>query len=787
MKKLLTIILICVCSLCAFTQNTSVTGFVFDAQSGECVIGANVFLADHSRGTATDTKGHFGISLTLPATICLSYIGYADTTFTLYSQPEKPLTITLRPITEMLQTVEVSATKMEMERPRFNTITLTAKTIESLPTLGSRPDIIKAAQLMPGIEPFSEGSSIMLVRGGNPGENQYILDNVPLIYVNHLGGFMSVFNSEMINSMDIYKGGFPARFGGKLSSIVNLTGKKGDVSQLKGSLDIGLTDMAFSVEGPGGLKNSSFIVTGRKTFFEALLYGVSEIAKLAEAQDNNIIYGFHDFDAKYTWSPNSKNVFSLNVYEGDDYLCVWKNSNNKNRKEKARIGNVWGNLLVAGQWDRTVGTRVFATNTLSYTRYRLRQNNKVFIRDGGDTLVDIHQIGKSTVQDVSIRSDWKLTAGKVWSLEYGLQSSFLSYAPNNVINKKEGNNSPRDRDVTHVFDNAVYLDNKFTFGKVADGSIGLRVGFYANKELKHFSFEPRFNFNFHIRRSTINISAMSVTQNQHLLLTPGSILNSEIWIPADSSFLPSRSDQASIGWQRGFLGDRLRVEANAYYKIMRNLTTYREGYVTMLGDGNWRNKVTSGGKGESYGVELAIKADFGNISGMAAYTYSHTTRQFEEINNGEPYLFEYDRPHSVNLNVNYDLNPRWSFSASWVYQTGMPFTPIVGIQYTPIMDDDGEMELVQTNIYGKRNSDRMRDYHRLDIAAKLKTLTRKGRRAEWTFSIYNVYCRQNPYYYYYGDKKGNPLSWGEYPDDPQSLWQRSFFPIIPSFSYKIWF
>ena len=337
MKKI--VLLICLfTSLFAQAQQTRITGFVSDANDGERIIGANVFLHDRSKGVATDQKGYFNLAVELPATLCVSCVGYEETCLKV-DHADQPLQIRLQPLTETLQSVDVSASRIE-RKTNFNTLTLNAKSIDQLPTLGSRPDIIKAAQQLPGIEAATEASSLMIVRGGNPGENLYLLDNVPLIYVNHLGGFMSVFNSEMINTMDVYKGGFPARFGGKLSSIVDLTTKKGDPSRLKGSLSAGLTDLAFAVEGPGGLKNSSFIVTGRKTLTEALLFAASKLSQEMGGQDYNMAYGFHDINAKYTWAPDAKNSFAFNVYEGDDYMRIWKNNEENGDIERNSIGNI---------------------------------------------------------------------------------------------------------------------------------------------------------------------------------------------------------------------------------------------------------------------------------------------------------------------------------------------------------------------------------------------------------------------------------------------------------------
>ena len=768
-------------SLFAQAQQTHISGFVSDANDGERIIGANVFLQDRTRGVATDQKGYFNLAVELPATLCISCIGYEETCLKL-DQADNPLQIRLKPLTETLQSVEVSATRID-RKTNFNTLTLNAKSIDQIPTLGSRPDIIKAAQQLPGIEAATEASSLMIVRGGNPGENLYMLDNVPLIYVNHLGGFMSVFNSEMINTMDIYKGGFPARYGGKLSSIVDLTAKKGDPTKLKGSISAGLTDLAFAVEGPGGLKNSSFIVTGRKTLTEALLFAGSQISKGSGGQDYNIIYGFHDINAKYTWAPDAKNSYSFNLYEGDDYMRVWKNKRENGEVERSSIGSIWGNLLVSGQWNSALSSRLFMANTLSFTHYRLKNKLMAHVANKVDT-TDFFSKSISRVGDLSLRSDWKLFVANAWTLEYGLLSSYLSYQPNHFTSTVV---TPSSADRSTVFDNSVYLDNKFKFGTWFNGSVGMRFNHYVNGDYRHLAWEPRLNLSLRIAQSTFNATAMRVTQNAHLMMTPGSIMNNEVWIPADARIKPATSDQASVGWQRGFWQDHISMEIDAYYKLLKDLATYREGYSTLLGDSDWRNKVEAGGKGKSYGLEMMTRFNFNRLDGYVGYTYSHTTRQFDHINNGKEYVFEYDRPHSVNINVNYQLTERWSLSALWTYQTGLPFTPVIGVQNTPVISPEGDVYFEQADIYGERNSDRMRDYHRLDLAAKFKTRNEKGRKAEWTFSIYNVYCRQNPYYYYYGDPKGDPLYWNQYPDEPQTLWQRNYFPIIPSFSYKVWF
>jgi Outer membrane receptor proteins, mostly Fe transport len=783
MRKRLELLLLFCCLLTqAKSQNLHLSGVVVDAQSNEAIIGANVYLSSRAHGTVTDNNGYFNMVLSPMDTLCFSFIGYRDTCFVVRNGLDKMLKIKLVSVAEMLGVVEIRAEKFD--KPSFGKINLTSKSIDQMPTIGSRPDIIKAAQQMPSIEPMTEASSTILVRGGSPGENLYLLDGVPLIYVNHVGGFMSVFNPVMINSMDVYKGGFPSRFGGKLSSVVELTTKKGDPTRFQGTLSAGLTDLAFSLEGSGGLENSSFIITGRKTLFDLLFLGGTALAKEFGNYGNLITYGFHDVHGKYSWSPNAKNSFSLSFYEGDDYFGTWRNNSNQTGIEKNSSLHAWGNVLGSTNWNCALSSKLFMSNTISFSKYHLKNRQQAFISPEIDTN-SFFQKGKSSVSDLSLRSHWKYSMLRNWTLEYGFQSSLLSYQPNNFYNSFTLNESADD--VFKVFDESLYLDNVFKIGKVVEGSLGVRLNYFVNGSFSNLSVEPRLNLNFEAGKNCYNLMAMRVTQNAHLLMTAGSIMNNEIWIPAEANIKPSYSDQASFGWQRVFLQNKVDVEANVYYKKLSNLSAYRDGYYSLFGDSDWRNKVESGGSGVSYGFELLAKCDFGQWNGSLGYVYSHTTRQFDNINRGDVYVYEYDRPNSINANANCVLNEKWSFSALWTYQTGLPYTPVIGLQDALSFDEESGVILDEVLVYGSRNSARMRDYHRLDVAARMKTKTERGRKAEWTFSIYNLYCRQNPYYYYYGDRKGNPLNWDEFENEKPHLWQKAFFPIIPSFSYKVWF
>lgn len=711
-------------SLATLAQKHHISGYVSDASTGERLIGASVVIDSTSTGVATDNLGYFSLQIEIPATIRISFTGYANMRINIENVTTAPLNISLLNNSTNLDTVEIVSSKNIINQ-KLNVNTLTAKEIERLPVIGSKPDIMKAAQLLPGIEPMNEATSSLIVRGGNPGENSYLFDNVPLIYVNHLGGFMSVFNSEMINSLKIYKGGFPAKYGGKLSSIVDITQREGDKNNFKGSLCAGATDISFSFEGPAGLKNSSFIITGRKTFIDLYYLGVSAIAQYVEAQDFSILYGFHDINGKYSWHPNNKNSFYLNIYEGDDYLKIWKKEEDRHELSKFSTSNVWGNFLVSGVWNRIVNPKLFVSNTISYSKYRLKNKYNLYAEMSPDT-IDYWTKGQSAVQDIGIQSNWKYPLMNNWNMEFGAQVSLQISNPNNYTNQYIG--STNISEILYGLNSVVYLENKIHLLKIINANLGVRLSHYYTKDYNKLSIEPRADINILLSDNhLLNLSYMRVTQNSYLLFTAGNIMNNEVWVPAGADIKSSYSDQLSFGWRGSLYNNMFEAEVDIYYKKLYNLATYKEGCTNIIGDGNWRNKVISGGSGKSMGLEIMLKKTTGNWTGFASYTLSHATRQFEEINNGEEYIFDFNRPHSFSVNIAYDLNRKWSFSALWICQSGLPYTPVLAVQYIPILYNDGSIHYEKSFIFGERNSEKLKLYHRLDLVAKYSKYSKRGR------------------------------------------------------------
>ncbi len=409
-------------------QRTRISGFVKDSASGESLIGANILEAGMLNGTSTDQNGYFSLGVNNNATLQVSFLGYITINRTFGLKKDTLVTFFLVPSTEMLNEVVINAYR----QPEFNVSTITYQQMTELPSIGSKPDIIKTLTMMPGINSQSEGSSLMSVRGGDPGQNLYLIDNVPLIYVNHLGGFMSVFNPEIINNVDIYKGGFPARYGGKLSSILDITQKEGDLSHRKGSLGIGLTDISFTSEGPLKWKNTSYILTGRKTVFDVLM---GLMSGLSQGNDFVIAYGFHDLNGKVTWKPNTRSTASFNIYQGDDYINYWSKHNDYG---KNRVGYFWGNWLASARYNSIISPKLYMNSSLSYTRYTLRQFNKAKVT-GSDTL-NFYSYNKSVYSDISLRSEFKYILNDRWIMNFGLHSSVLKLIPDETYSSSDGTN-----------------------------------------------------------------------------------------------------------------------------------------------------------------------------------------------------------------------------------------------------------------------------------------------------------------------------------------------------------
>lgn len=755
-----------------------ISGLVMDSITGEKLIGANITDIVAKKGCITDNNGYFTLVTNSPMTLKFSYIGYTSDSIQYSTLNDTLLKIGLIPGNE-LSAIEISGIK-ELQP---NTIKLSASEILSLPSISGKPDLIKALQLFPGIKSQNEGTSLLLVRGGNPGENLYLIDNVKLLYVNHLGGFMSVFNPDIINNLNFYKCGFPARFGGKLSSIVDITQKEGDHTNKRGFYSIGVTDLSIQFEGPLS-HDISFIISGRKTLFDLLTIAGSYFIK-----ENNYImgYGFHDINGKICWKPNLKNNISLNIYQGDDYLNFWSKKDEQDPKTYSYLKTIWGNWLISTNWEYLISNKVFSEQIISYSRYRLGEKQAFSFELDGNRYNEKKKF-LSTLQDFTIQSNWRIQALKNWIIHFGLNYSLEIFLPSYEYSSLDINKVKSDHTLANEL--SFYTENSLKIGEKVTVDIGYRLTRFATSTIIPIKIEPRITLTTNFKKNhQLSANFMNVNQFSHLLYTSGNIYSNEIWIPSVGKIKPSASDQYSIEWKSYFNNYKYQLEAGIFYKSMVNLAMYKEGFINLRGD-NWQSKISTDGKGTSSGIEVLVRKCAGNLTGFISYGWSKTTRQFPEINNGKIFIFDYDRTHSASIFVKYRINKKIDLNATWIFETGIPYTPVVGKQTSISLETNGNEEPVyyETLIYGERNSERMRDYHRLDLSINLNKFNSHNElKSVLTLNIYNAYNRKNPVYYYFNNSSSPEIINPEESESnykPTKMYQLSLFPIIPMISYK---
>lgn len=752
-----------------------ISGYVFDSETKETIIGANILDTVVNSGTSTNTQGYFSFT-TQSEILKISCVGYETTYLNVSNIQNTNISIYLKTSIEQLQQAEVSA----QESNYMNAPKLKIQDIKRIPAIGGQPDVLRATRILPGIQTQNEMSSMLVIRGGDPGQNMYLLDDVELLSVNHLGGIMSVFNPEIIKDVQIYKGGFPAKYGGKLSSIVNITQRSGNAKNFKGTFGIGITDLNLCLEGKLG-KNTTYIFNGRKTVFDPLIY---LLTSLTEGGSGKLFYGFYDASMKIQWTANDKNKFHFNIFQGDDYLHLMSKFNEYDTNhKKSKKKNHWGNFAVAGSWNNTANSKLFGRTVLSYSRYRVRD----FQSFTSDTVSAFKKRFLTSVDNLSLNSNWTYRLSNFWRIDGGLHSTFGYFTPYNY--KITGESSASSKISNKILNNAVSLSNRFDILKFVTADVGLRASNYTYSDVNDFALEPRLNLSFKYKNwGRLNMDYMKISQMSHLFLSPGMIYVNETWLPASKDIPVSKSNQYSISYSNNFHNNMFSFSIGAYHKEMSDLITSKAIYFDAASLKNWENIIEKDGKGKVQGIELMLKKNYGRWTGIASYHYSKATRQFDNINNGENYIYAFNRPHDFSIFLSRELNEKWAFSIAWCYQSGLPYTPVVGRQMLLDPNREEGYNYYEAFIYGERNSKQMKPFHRLDIGFTYKTRTKKNKLpCEWTFSLYNVYNRHNANYYYYNNSDGSSIPQNFDVFIHHDMYQKSIFPIIPGISYKMYF
>ncbi len=763
----------------------TISGFVQDATSGEKLIGANVYDPNRLEGTTTNVYGFF--SLTLPsdsATIAVAYIGYQTAFFHIKLDKDIRLNVSLAPTGVLGDTVEVVAEAVDLieEQTLMSKIDVPVAQIRALPALLGETDVLKSLQLLPGVQSGNEGTSGIYVRGGGPDQNLILLDGAPVYNASHLFGFFSVFNSDAVKNVRLTKGGFPARFGGRLSSVVEINMKEGNNQTFKGAASIGLVASRIMIEGPIQKGRSSFIISGRRTYVDVLA------RPFINQGGSTGGYFFYDLNAKinHTFSDKSRIFFS--VYAGDDQFYASEKNSFDNANFETDLG--WGNITATLRWNRILSNKLFSNATLTYSKYKFDIN----VEDrGGSGNMNYIANYFSGIRDLSARLDFDYLPSPRHTVKFGGDVIHHTFSPGAFQFTETGGDDPIDvtiapSDEINSVEASVYLEDDIKFSEAFTANLGVHSSGFWVKKTFYSSFQPRLSTRYRLDGGWAFKSSFTfMRQYIHLLTNSGIGLPTDLWVPATDRVKPQQSWQGALGIARSLWDHQFEFSAEFYYKTMDNLIEYKEGANFLGLDSDWQNKVEIG-SGRSYGGEIFIQKKRGKTTGWLGYTLSWTNRTFDAINDGKTFPFRYDRRHDLSLVMTHDLTDRWEFSSNFVFGSGAAITlPVArllvntsgstvsnryfGDNNNPFAFYGGELFL-----YSDRNAFRMRKYHRLDVSLRWHKNKKLGGRI-FAISIYNVYSRKNPYFLYLSsDERGNRV-----------MKQVSLFPIIPAVSYSFTF
>ena len=778
----------------ALAQKRTISGYVMDADSKETLIGATVVDKNSGKGCATNNYGFY--TLTLDAgevNLQVSYVGYAQQNRTLSLKENLSLNFTLSVNTQLDEVVvEASRATVSARSPQMSVVELPVQQIKSVPTLFGEADVLKALQLLPGVQNGSEGSAGMYVRGGGPDENLLLLDGVPVYNVNHMLGFFSVFNPDALKNVTLYKGSFPAHFGGRLSSVVDIRMKEGDMQHYHGNVSLGLISSKINVEGPIVKDKLSFNLSYRRTYGDLLIKPAMWIANLTNPEIGKLSVGyyFYDFNAKLNWKISDKDRLYLSFYTGDDaiYFGVkFKDFvvDDVQYTSKMNLNWKWGNKVAALRWNHVMSQKLFMDASVNYTQYRhnlglgMSDEYTAILMD--QTIKEEYDMTyKSGINDLTAKVDFDYTPLPNHEIRFGGNYTYHQFRPE-VQSLKVSYGTDDDIDtvmgVSNVFahETALYAEDNMTFGDIFRVNAGLHYSTFTVEGKTYQSVQPRLSMSLMLA-SNLSLKAgyANMTQYVHLLSNSSLSLPTDLWVPVTAKVEPMRAHQWSAG---AFLElpQLFDISVEGYYKTMDNLLEYKDGASFFGSSDTWEGKVCLG-RGWAYGVEFLVQRSFGKTTGWVGYTWAHSKRLFDRegqmINNGNLFPAKYDRRHDISVTVNHKFNDSFDLSGTWVFSSGNCGT--LGLQlYEGLINDWGYYPELQAL---ERNNYRMGNYHRLDIGANFHIPLNPGA-ITINLSVYNIYNHNNPFIVY------TDYKWDEATQQEKKiLKQVSIFPIIPSLS-----
>lgn len=766
LETLLIILYVVVCFEQCLGQSNMVSGYVKDFHSGEPLIGVAVYAPAHKAGTLTNRYGYFSLMLPIKDTLITlraTYVGYSNVELCT-SKPISALIIEMKSAQEVLNEVIIRADSANYENNLVGYHKINLQAITKLPVLFGEKDVLKAIQLLPGVQTGTEGTAGIYVRGGSPDQNLILLDGIPVYNVNHLFGFFSVFHPQAVSNIDFYKGSIPAQYGGRLSSVIDISLKEGNTKKFHHQYSFSPISGQFLIEGPAGNK-TSYLVSGRRTWLDLLT------TPLQKASSTSFLYKFYDFTAKinHTISPNSKIYASL--YAGRDKFGVSTSFD----KTDYKFGFDWGNITASLRHYKVFNQRLFCTNTVGFTSYNFNIINELNTPSASDYF---RSSTNSNIRDWLLKTDWDLTVNEKTSLKFGGAITFHRFVPETWQLKGSLESTFESGKPLDNVELGAYFENNLAFSRQTNLTVGLHLAGLLMFTKTYFSPQPRLSLRHLLSvSSSLKFSYSRLTQYLHLL-TNGSLgLPTDLWIPVTERVPPQNANQWALGYHQAFKEKTLEVSLEAYYRLMSNVIEYREG-ATFLNDFStqWENRVTVG-KGTAYGLELLLQKKTGKTQGWLSYTLSWSNRQFEQLNNSNPFPYRYDRRHNLSVVLTHSFTKSKSISCTFSLYSGAHYT-LQTSKYAGLKPpnssnstqdyDDFFYHFDNLSYYPERNNFSLPLYHRLDVSYRTVKKTKKGTRT-WSFGIYNLYNRQNAFALFY---------------QKNQLKQMSLFPVLPIISYE---
>ncbi len=754
-------------------EKYTISGYVRDANSGETLIAANVFVKDDvTKGATTNVYGFF--SLTLPEgsyTLIAAYLGYAEQNIEVKLIEDKRLNIDMQEggviVTQEIVVTGEQADK-NVESTEMGTVELPTETLKKLPALLGEVDVLKSIQLLPGVLSAGEGNAGFYVRGGGPDQNLVLLDEAVVYNPGHLLGFFSVFNADAIKSTTLIKGSIPASYGGRLSSVVDIQMKEGNNKAFAVEGGIGAIASRLTVEGPLVKGKSSFIVSGRRTY----AFDVAQpLIKKTDFAGTN--YYFYDLNTKLNYQFSDKDRLFFSGYFGRDVLNYVSN------KRGFSLNMPWGNTTATLRWNHLFNDKLFMNATGIFNDYDFEVEGKQ-----SDFSFKLF----SGVRDWNGKLDFDYFPAPKHQIKFGLNYTFHRFTPNSASATSGEIEFDNETGRKYAHESAIYFSDDWKVSKRLALNMGLRlsmfshVGPFANADSskvykplepiqRYFGAEPRLGMKYKVSNQASLKGGISVAnQYLHLVASSTSTLPTDLWVPSTQKVKPQLGIQYALGYFQNLLENKYEAAIEVYYKDLFNQIDYAESYVPDLTTEEEDEFVF--GEGESYGAEFFFKKRTGKLNGWVGYTISKTTRSFPEIEDGRVFPAKYDRTHDLSIVANYDLNKAWTFGATFVYGTGNAYTLPESFYF---------VDFDVTANYGPRNSSRQLAYHRIDLAAtyNLRTKKEKPFSSSLTLSIYNVYNRKNVFLTYFSPESG--AVGGEV---DLKAYRVSLFPIIPAITWN---